>query len=100
MSKITNVIEELLVIMDFSNFSTENEANSEFRNRWDLFIAHLRNNRRDKKNLIVNIRTKNGSRLAKMQVLQIMGDTLYLTDAFESMAIIDFSHIQVIELVD
>ena len=86
--------------MDFSNFSTENETNSEFRSRWDLFVTHLRNNKKEKKNLIVNIRTKKGSRLAQMQVLQIIGDTIYLTDAFESMAIIDFSHIQVIELVD
>jgi hypothetical protein len=99
MGKITKVIRSFRVIMDFSNFSTDNETHGEFRSRLELFIAQLRG-KRGKKNLIVNLKTKGGSKLSQMQVLQIIGDTIYLTDAFESMAIIDFSHIQFIELVD
>ena len=87
------------MIMDFTQFNSEQGDKNLLHDQLEQFIQELRSSQSEI-DVMVNLHTCAGSKLVGMKILQIIGDTLYLTDEFESMVITDFSHVKFIELVD
>ncbi len=86
------------MILEFSHSKIQNYVSScEEREQLAQFFTKVENSASSE--LIINVVTLNGSRLLNMKLLQIIGDTVYLTDRHEAMAVIDLGLIKSIELV-
>lgn len=86
------------MIFDFSHFKMQDYVNSDSeREQLAKFFAKVHSSSTSKLTLCVE--TQNGSKLQSMILLQMVGDTIYLTDEHEAMAVIDLALVKSIEIV-
>lgn len=85
------------MIIDFSHYKMQDYMSSEQeKDQLAHFFARVDDVQGE---LHLSVYTTHGSRLEQMRLLQLIGDTLYLTDKYESMAVIDLSLVQAIEIL-
>lgn len=85
------------MIIDFSHYKIQNYVSSEQeKEQLAKFFACVE---RADGELVLRVQTTHGSHLEQMKLLQLIGDTLYLTDEYESMAVIDLALVHSIEVL-
>lgn len=87
------------MIFDFSHFKMQDYISSN-KEREQLAQFFFKVHSNSKAKLVLCVETQNGSKLQNMILLQMIGDTIYLTDEHEAMAVIDLALIKSIRVVD
>ncbi len=85
------------MIIDFSHYKLQEHLCSEQEKEQLAKFFMMVNNSSEP--LSLSIDTMSGSKLLNMRLLQLIGDTLYLTDEFESMVVLDLFHVKSIEVL-